>query len=1113
VKGDFSRWQFHARDNFNGVLPQQGKLLIDADGIAQTRITNHWEQTAARDWVGPVAAVPATEPDAFAITRAVNLNGTVTFTVGTGRLWADGMLVQLGDTGTVQRTATSLEPPIVPTPGGTPAGGDRDVVVLEVWQEGVNGYQMPQALIEPALGGPDTAERVHTGMAFRLVRLTVGQNCKNIDYDASLGKLTATLQPVTTIKGDCPIPVGGGYSGFEHRLYRVEIADVKPNGLAVFKWSRENGGLVGRGTFDPATGKIEITANLVAITTANQPSFYVEIEHWDSERGSWQVACGANATLNVEALQFSGPPAFGGYPAKGDVFFRLWDGTAPVSTFPVAANPNQLENGIFLQFDAEAPGLYRPRDYWVFPVRAGGISNPQTLLDHRRPEGIVYHRVPLAEITWDNTGKSAQHIEDCRAVIHPLTERRGCCTRQVGDGVASFGEYTSIQAAIESLPPEGGEVCVLAGRYFEPVTIQGRTNVSVHGCGHHTRIASPSLGRKKQANAGSVILVTASQDVEIRSLVVEADDGDIGIEVAAFSTRTTSAEDRPLIPRMRVTDVRMRDLIVIASTEPGVSVEQARDVVLDKSIIAMRDVASKSAAVFVSGQEIHVTSNWVGPATAAILPAIVINDYGFSTRNGTALSILSGSFFKAPCGIQIGGTSRDVYICWNEIERGRGNGITLGSVILVDGNGDPVNGPSGTNPGRDPQNPCAGGDLLLLGRAVLRGRDVSTVVEGRLSGIHIESNRIRYMGLCGIGPVGFFDLSNTQEIVTVQGLWIISNEIDHCLSSTLNRVSDAQRLSTGYGGICLPDVSQAFIRDNFITNTGATLAGPVCGIFILHGIEVEISRNEILDLRTYTTEDVEQASGLRAGIEILVATPPEAPGMQLVSKNVLVEFSQDRTVYAQGVPALCIQENVVNIPSGQALIAEGLGAFSVRGNHFATGGAVAESSGLARCVAILSAGTAPESTVYNRTAYLKQLNNPTSGAAAGSQMVDMGSVGLVRNVAPGPLLFSENRCSVEERFTTKSQVSSVLIVSYDDLGFHDNQCWMETTANVQAHVKLKSSTLRVTGCRFQEKAKLVQFSLLSAASRNIISLNEATHEIFAAASSMLKTIVANNIIG
>jgi len=52
-------------------------------------------------------------------------------------------------------------------------------------------------------------------------------------------------------------------------------------------------------------------------------------------------------------------------------------------------------------------------------------------------------------------------------------------------------------------------------------------------------------------------------------------------------------------------------------------------------------------------------------------------------------------------------------------------------------------------------------------------RDVSA---GDLYSIVIEGNRIFNMGLNGIGVAGFFDLSEVDEFIGVQGLFIISNE-------------------------------------------------------------------------------------------------------------------------------------------------------------------------------------------------------------------------------------------------------------------------------------------------------------------------------------------------
>jgi hypothetical protein len=39
-------------------------------------------------------------------------------------------------------------------------------VVLEVWREELSAFQLPELLFEPALGDPDTTERVLTSARF-----------------------------------------------------------------------------------------------------------------------------------------------------------------------------------------------------------------------------------------------------------------------------------------------------------------------------------------------------------------------------------------------------------------------------------------------------------------------------------------------------------------------------------------------------------------------------------------------------------------------------------------------------------------------------------------------------------------------------------------------------------------------------------------------------------------------------------------------------------------------------------------------------------------------------------------------------------------------------------
>jgi hypothetical protein len=424
----------------------------------------------------------------------------------------------------------------------------------------------------------------------------------------------------------------------------------------------------------------------------------------------------------------------------------------------------------------------------------------------------------------------------------------------------------------------------------------------------------------------------------------------------------------------------------------------------------------------------------------------------------------------------------------------------LGGVILVDVNGTQVNGYVGYNPSGGTQNPCSSGNFYYTGTVTFGGQNVNVVVDGRLTDLRIENNRIRNMGLCGIGPIGFFNLKDTQEVVTVNRLWIVANEINSCLRRTLTQYTDAESTTIGYGGICLPDVTETFIRDNLILNTGASLADPVCGIFVLHGSLLEISRNQIEDTRDWSNADSNTLSGYRAGISLVMVTPQDAAAAAsstwTIGRGKGIYTGQ--SLYEHGAPALCIQENVVDVPVGLALVAAGLGAFSIRGNHFSTGGAQGKALPLARSILIFNFGTpveypAPVATSAEFLALLEALNAGASSSQA-LQTVLGSSATIIGAIAPGPVNFSQNRCSLHQSFQAPAATASIWITTFDDLGFHDNQCWVATSEQeVDCDAILLGFTVRVTGCRFQEIPGTVYLSALTFGLMNITSLNEATH--------------------
>ena len=515
MRGDFSVLNFdpheHERGvsppaqgvlrNLSGVLHQQGRVTTDADLTEQELLGLGWKGQAGRDIIGAgVCAVPATEPQGFRVESAHVTAGSVHVMLRPGRAWVDGILTRLaGETpdpsAPVERVATYIGPPLSsPEPtAGQIGDATRDAVILEVSEEELHGFQYPQRLIEPALGGPDTSERAYVNFRIRLLRLAEHEDCHSIlgklrDDPSSKGRLTASLAPVVAIAGDCPVVGGGGYTGFEHNLYRVEIADTPPLAPARFKWSQWNGGLAGRGRFDATTNpdRVVIDAGRAAVVNSGLTEFYLEAVQYDALVGAWSVTYGTIARLNTDHdLELTSPASFGTIPSTTEsVFFRLWNGIADIAAFTNAVNPVELRDGIRLAFDAPAAGNYRSGDYWTFAVRAGEIANPQVLIDHAPPTGIVYHRAPLAEINWtaaQNT-ELAGTIEDCRRRFRPLTNQKICCTFLIGDGVSSFGDFNSLEEAAAHLPAAGGELCLLPGLHRANLRLEGRRNITIHGC-------------------------------------------------------------------------------------------------------------------------------------------------------------------------------------------------------------------------------------------------------------------------------------------------------------------------------------------------------------------------------------------------------------------------------------------------------------------------------------------------------------------------------------------------------------------------------------------------------------------------------------------------------
>lgn len=1091
MKGDFSSWQFDPHENFTGVLQQQGRVLLDRDWNEQTRITTHWQDVAGRDVIGAgVAAVPVTEPDGFKVTQALVAgtapNQQVELQVTPGRAWIDGLLCHLapavpGSIAPVLRVADYLQPPLDPTPGSldTIAPGVRDAVILEVCREELSAFQIPARLLEPALGGPDTTERSHLRLAFKLFRLAPGETCLSIRdalrHDPSTkGRLTVRLQPTVVVPGDCPVVAGGGYSGFEHFLYRVEVAAVNAAQPRAFKWSQFNGGLVGRGQLLAGPNRISLTANQAAILNSGLSGFYCEVLAYDAGRGVWNPVFGADVTLNGGELTV-GTVRLGAFSAAtSTVFFRLWNGIRPIADFTNSASPQELIDGIQLVFDPATATNYAPGDFWTFPVRAGEIENADVLIDDRPPFGPVYHRASLAEINWGSARFPVwpPALEDCRRRFRPLTRLDTCCTVRVGDGLSSLGDYTRIQEAIESLPPEGGEVCILPGLYVENITLTNRDNITLSGCGPRTVIRS-AAPTGEFGTAAPVIHVRGGSNLAFETFAVEAHPTGAGIVLEA--------------EKLMLDHVTLHGLVVTGGTRAAVRAKHVAGFRLVDSLLRNLPDATEEHTVVILGDDVHVEHNTITVDATAPDPT------------GAAM-LATGP--RALGGLHLEGGCERVRVIDNHIHTGSGRGITLGSLRRFDDKGEPV--PDDGDRGWwlfdpcEPTRPITG--VIIFPQDEPNGEDGSTRIRpaGPIVGLRIERNRIHGMGMDAIGVHGFFDLRGVDAFISVRDVFILGNDLRGNLRRPVEIPKGLEKI-VGFGGIALADAENLVIRDNTIAENGASQLDPVCGIFVLHGEGVEIARNHILDNGPRDgTSPANAKPGHRGGIVLVYAIAP-------TREIALPGNANGATGAAQGgVPAARIHGNVVSAPLGYALCLDAVGPVAVSDNAFTSQGVTRGSSAtfLAGAVRIMNLGFSNE--YYLQYLSYSQVATPNANSgevittSAGRPGLDDRGIG--RYLANGNVLFTDNQVTLDLfEAGTSLALSSTLILTLDDLAFHDNQLEANLADDfILVNALLFGLSARVSDNRFKEGIGNALLSALTAGLfMNTTAHNQGTHCILA----------------
>ena len=1175
---DKSRFTFDPRKDYSGVVMQQGRVQLDSDWNEWLAELTRRIQAGTLDILGR-AVYPATTPFAFHVT-ASSSGGTNVLKIGPGRMYVDGLLAENhGDPATVTwdpalaAMSNTPQPPPAAEVGaidftkqpyvapGTklPAGNGPFLAYLDVWVRPVD-YLNDPTLVDKAVG-VDSTGRLQTVWQVRLLDLanSPGATCDspiaNFPPAPSAGLLTTGTTP-TAPSGPCCLTSGAAYTGLENQFYRVQIHQPGPAASsavppaaapagATFTWSRDNGSVVsGVTAIDNVTNSAGSPASRLTVLSLGRdrvlgfaPGHWIEITNdafeFDQQPGELHqidTIDFASKTVTLATTVGSSFTTGAADPAlhtrirrwdqSGKVFEQdgttvWWDidaqgrGDIPV---PPAGTSLILENGITVSFDVRtATGQFVAGDFWTFAARTADGSIEK--LDKAAPRGIHHHYARLSIVTFPGSAT------DCRTKWPPAagdSECGCCCTCTVGDGVTSVGKYTSINAALAELPETGGEVCVLPGRYFENVLIQGRRDVVIHGCGWQTRIASASLkpapptpaggnpggapGGAAPAPAGTfnaVITISGSEHVKLLSFAVEAARDEAGVLVDGMGTLTPGTNPTPndtingravILERGRAVDITIDDLIITGSTLPAILAHRVVLLDVENTRVAMENVRAKWPAVWISGRELRVARNWLGIQSATVnrewLPVTVARDLGATAATLSA----AGAVPLHPGGIQIAGPAIDVLIEDNEIDGAGRNGITLGGIAVLGGDGRQTGDITGVT--IEVPGPCDTKTTLTIPGGTTGGDGGGrTIASGMLRNIQINHNRIRTTGLCGIGPVGFFDFGEAPEVISIENLTIDANTIESTLLSDLTQAAD--RASAGYGAICVPSVENLVIRDNAVTDFGRVPGDPGWGIFVLHGERVDISRNHVLETRDWRERpESPPAAGSRGGIALLLVTPPTFKAANSFTKLDAEVIATQPPVYLPGLPALRVEHNTVRVPLGQALHVVGFGPFSIVNNHLATGGTVAtDRRTSAETVLIANLSLSLESQTLGGT--FSQMGKD-----------NFGTVNLARASAIpscGAVIFTNNTCQLEARLSRQRAVASIMIVALDDLVFGHNECWVDgrpITAIIDA--LLLAGTVQATSNRFQEAAGFaVLASAFTIGALNITSQNISTYCLFA----------------
>ncbi|SCX79794.1 DUF6519 domain-containing protein [Nitrosospira sp. Nsp13] len=1153
MTADISRHSLRPNQKFTGVVRQQGRLPLDADETEAGDIATLMLRQALVETI----CTKGSPDDGFSVARVVvTTEGALNFSLMPGSFYLGGVRIA------TEEMKYAFQPDwqtfvLDAAESDVPSDGTRtDLVWLHAWEQTVTATEDAE-LFERALGGVDTTARRR--VMFRVhVLPDVPDTCQEaltalisrefpkgtLEADGctvvSNTRLTIDFTQLAPLEDLCRPSAQAGFLGARNESFRIQITAP-----GRFVWGRDNAAPLYRVQIEAHT---DSRRRRIIFLTLPRDEFgwplagmTVELLRWGALLDNGEKVAEPTGLLLRVMNGFD--PADSSILVSGDVpiawdewftteageeainsrddasvnkyfFLRVWTGggDADVVDYPVVVGtPVELgDTGLTAEFS----DIGMQGDYWIVSARPNTPTEvtPWALLAKAPPAGPLRLIAPLALLPW--TKSTPGSPLDCRHRFRPLCKVGGCCLVTVGDGRISHGDVTSIQEAVRRLPPEGGEICIYPGDYKEHITITGRRNISITGCGRGTRWRR---GETESESSLPLLHIINSSGITVRRLGITGSDADC---VRAEYQATEDA--RPEQPKME--KLLLEDLEFTISDAGGVAAFEVKAVTIRRCQVVLQKMSTKLS-----------DSNIIGRAAAFFLAGTDLTVEHCRIEKIETRSEDSRLDF-AVGGIHIGGGSEYVIIRDNIIHGGNGHGITLGSIRFVrhedgatvvgDADGPTIKLPPGQFFRAYPGIGYFGAGIVVDKKGCIKWSGTPPVdlipkdtpmiptSGGLVRDISIVRNDIAQMGYSGISAHVFAGLGREgfADAVAVETIEIAENRITGCMTNEIGEITPLLSQLMGWGGIALSICSDATIRDNLIAGNGGLTSDPIVGIFLAITENVRIERNRIEQNGQNPALGKVPLPGRRGGIVIGISTGG---------------ISEDKDPYrAVDKPALLVNGNTVDALNARALKAITLGPIVVLGNRLSGtlhDHPTSNDSDWQQVLFGLILGSLQTEITLKDYAALERQADIMGGdvvsliglGVAEDLMLNARAVHAPQRLRSGEMMVNDNQISLRNHSKQpRSTASSVMLLGGDDISFCNNQAKIESQRIFAGtDVLAMSFSLRITGNRLQKQLSAGALSAITYAVMNQTALNQTTHCIYAVgAGPRGRSIVENQVV-